>query len=509
MAFDPSKLKQDGKKGSFGIKTKKAEQDTSGEVALRTQQDLLTTRLNQTRRAKKGKLAIPRLFPIDGRTIELYQDALQHIGIEVSLDDKKIYYIDRTGYCPELAIEANDLPEDYLQNRFIILSPQQSGVSVVHPRYSFLTRLMDQVYREFSDTIETFTRAEALIGDISNKVINEGVEKFLREEMYKEKDSIDINVSLSTASDALTQLATLKEGTDAISSNANYAADMETLEVLYSISSELKDVHKKLGDLQLPTKQPLHYGVECFRYGDNELELYYFKTGHKPLFLFFTADENAGIEDVLHGDFIILNGNDRSRAVNHLLDLQVVDYLVEFAESVRDGYGKTKVGNILGGLKAMAGGKPSELSPEWHELNDIAMTLRLDDPAKVREKIASGYEVLGQTNELEAMRGQYVRSLDPTVKAKIIFPRSEAEDKLVCDLISRCCYVEEIELYNDTRRFIEHFSTLGEDDQMRLLINTDKQLKFENQNNLVVNYWLSTAQNDISKRAGISFYEMS
>lgn len=511
MGFDPSQLKKHAKRGKFGIKTQKDEFDDSQSVALRDQQDILTTRLEQTKRKSKANFSLPKFYSITGKQVMLYQEALEHLGISVSLDSQKTYSIDRTGFCPELIFDSFcnnsfDIPIDYLGNNFILISAQQDESSIVNPRYSFLERMIKNLYKEFAETITSFTRREPIIGSIKNAVIEQGVERFLQEGTYRQKDAVDVNISITTPMDAIKKLSFLMKGIHDIKNIPETVTNSKKIKELYDLSASLKKKHKKLSDLNLPESDSLQYGVSSFSYGDKELELYYFKT-HTPVFIFFASNQelSENIEDYFDADFTILNGNDYSGLINNLLDIQMVDYLVEFAELVRDSYAPKKV-SLLSGLSAITGKTKSDLPQEWHDLNDAISVLRLNNTEEITKKIPRGYEVLGDTGDLENMRGQYVKTLASGVKSKIIFPKAEVEDRLVCDLISKCNSSQALNIYRHTKKFIPHFSGLSEEGRVKILKEVKKVMYFENQNNLLANVWLNNYHKEALKGAGISFY---
>lgn len=510
MVFDPAKLKQHSQKGKFGIKTQKNEVDTSASVALRNQQDLLLSRLNNSLRSSRGCFELPRLYTLKGKQILLYQQALQSLGVAVSLEISGKYSIDRTGYCPDIIIGENGageggLPVDYLGNNFIVISPEQNGSSIINPRYSFLGRLLNKIEEAFGDSIASFTRSEAVIGTITNTVIEQGVERFLKEGTYKEKNSVDVRVTIDTPSKAITSFRKVMEGTALIEDSPDTITDLTMMNGLYDLTENLKNIHKKLGDLVLPESDSMNYEVTHFKYGDKNLELYYLRL-KKPVFVFFThrgSNQEGMPEDFFGSDFIILNGNDLSRLIDNLLDLEMVDYLVENIESIRDSHVK-QTGSLLSGFKAVSGGE-SDLPKTWHDLNDIAAVLRLSDPAEVAKHIRSGFEPDYDKENLESVQGQYIRSLDTGLKSQVIFPRTEAEDRLICDLISQCGESRSLNVYNSFYDFKSAFQSKTDEEKQKMLKDVDDKMRFRNQNNLLANYWLSQANSTVCSEAGITF----
>ncbi len=508
MAFDPSKLKQHSRKGSFGIKTEKSEVDTSASVVLREQQELLVTALNNTLKKSTGQLLLPHVSPVKGKQVLLYQNALRSKGINAELDPSIVYFIDRTGFCPDLFLDSvkEGIPSvsaDYLGNEFIYISSEQSKASIINPRYSFLERLLIEVNNKFTQTLSSFSRSEAVIGEINNIIIEQGVERFLREGTYRELKSVEVAVSVETPAGAVTKLAELLKVIKEIENIPETITDLKKMKYYYGISENLKNIHKKLNDLVVPENDCFKYNVNCFRYGDRELELFYFKTD-KPVFIFFTSDSSDSQPDYFDDEFIILNGNNRSGLLNNLLEIKIVDYLLENIESQRDSYAPKRTG-LLSGLKAVTGGADSSLPQEWHDLNDVASVLRLSDPAEVAKRIGNGTDVPDNNGNLEKTRRSYIKSLNADLKSRIVFPRSDAEDRLICDLISKCSSSSYINLYGNSPDFISDFYSRSENEKIEALKEIDKNMRFNNQNNLLVNYWLNKNYPGICEKAGIKF----
>ena len=512
--FDPKQLQKHAKKGKFKVRTREDSTRPTGSIE-RAQQDLLETRLRQTSRKERGQLALPKMYTISGKQVTLYNQALASLDIGVELDPQKTYTIDRTGFCPDLVFEnEGDLSLDYLGNNFILISPEQNDSSVVNPKYSFLRRVLDETYKQFAAPLATFTKCEPIIGSISNEVIEEGVERFLKEERYKDRDTIDVFVEVDTPTKAISKFMELSEQVDAINADPAVVTDAEALADAYNLAGELKTTHKKLADLRAPETERIGYQVECFRYGDENLELFYFEADKKPTFVFFARDPKVSgeIEDCFTRAFTVLNGEDRSRLLSNLMDIGMVDYLVEFVESTRDQHTGEKSAapsnGIMGGLKVLTGKKESELPEEWHTLNDVATVLRMSDSQQIALKVSEEYEVHGSTNDLENMRGQFVRSLPAETKSQIVFPSSPLEDRLVCDLISKSTPSEALSQYHHTQAFIQDFAQRNPDEAVEKLREVDSSITFEGQNNLLINLWLVNNHQEECKKAGISFYEI-
>jgi len=508
--FDPSKLKKHSIKGSFGVKTQKSEIDDSQSVVLRAQQDFLTTRLSKSLRNQKGCFTLPRLYTINGKQVHLYMDALKSIGADLPTNISGEYSIDKTGYCPNIYLSSIDdnsskTEIDHLKNNFIFISSDQIGMSIINPRFSFLNRLLTEIENTYEQTIVSFNRGEAVLGDICNVIIDEGVERFIKEKKYKDKEAIYLNIALNTPNKAMDGYREIKKSILEIEKKPEIITDKNRITHLYGLAGKIKSNHKKLNDLVLPENPEITYPVECFQYSDQNFELFYFFKD-KPIFIFFAIDESGEtINDYFDDEFIILNGNNRSSLLNNLLDLEILDFLVENIESIRDTNVKSEA-SLFSGIKAITGNAQSDLSEEWHELNDVVSTLRMSDAGEIYKKTGNETETNEENNtNLENARQYYIKSLNPNLKSKIVFPRSDAEDNLICRLISKCSSSDSIKLYGDSKEFISKFKCMADNEKIKLLKEIDGNMYFENQNNLLINYWLEKNQNEICKNAGIKF----
>ena len=510
MSSVEDRIRENAKKGKFKVSTDTNRVDTSSETMVRDQQDIITANLARTKRKESAVFTIPVLRGIKGRQVEIYSDALKSLGAKATLDPDKAYYIDKTGFCPEICFDLTSkqlsLSADYLSNNFVLISPDQAATSIVNARYSFMNKLIDTVNSQFSDTIVSFTRNEAVIGKVTNTVIDKGVEAFLKEGLYKEKDCVDVTAVMSTPTGAIIKLRELLKGVDDIRALPETVTVNSKMQKLYNISSEMKTRHKKLSDLVVPASDSHYFPVTGFRYGTteakNNIELYYFKD-HKPVFIIF-GGEDGTIDNFVGPDYLILDGNNKDKLLNNLLDLGFIDYLVDHVESLRDGYAP-KGGLLLSGFKAILGKDASSLPKEWNELNDVATVLRLSDVAAVTKDIRKDYEVLGKTKDLDNMKGQYIRSLSPELKYAILFPKSETEDILLCDLLTRSGPSKALNLYRSIEKFVPYFNKQDDAAKIVTLQAIDKDMHFENQNNLLVNSWLMVNYAKLCSDAGITF----
>ncbi len=116
---------------------------------------------------------------IYGRLLEVSQDYLVEryrramVGFGLKPTKRNQFHIDMTGFSPEIAQEMKD--DNYLDpmginRRFIILSPEQEFLPVVHTKYSNTGWLMHQFYKDNARTIHATTIKDALFGEIDDPI---------------------------------------------------------------------------------------------------------------------------------------------------------------------------------------------------------------------------------------------------------------------------------------------------------------------------------------------------
>ena len=124
------------------------------------------------KRLLEAELIYGRLLPIaEPHLIERYNKALDGFGIRrTGLDS---FRIDMTGFSPEIADELGD--KDYLDpnrvnRRFIIMTPEQVNLPVVHTSFSNTAALMHEFFSANARTINAITIRDALYGEIEDSV---------------------------------------------------------------------------------------------------------------------------------------------------------------------------------------------------------------------------------------------------------------------------------------------------------------------------------------------------
>ena len=157
------------------------------------------------KRLIESQLMFGGLLTIDEpHLIDRYNKALKGFGLKPV--DLTSFQIDMTGFSPEVAMELED--DDYLDpkgvnRRFIILSPDQASLPVVHTQFSNTEELMIDFFEKNAREIFAITIKDVLFGEIEDSILEvKTIDDLLAIEQVEFK--------LSTASDLLAQSARLR-----------------------------------------------------------------------------------------------------------------------------------------------------------------------------------------------------------------------------------------------------------------------------------------------------------
>lgn len=121
---------------------------------------------------RENELIFGRLLPVDEpHLIDRYNKAMKAFGLKpTSLTQ---FDIDRTGFSPQVADELGD--SDYLDpngvnRRFIILTPSQADLPVVHTAFSNTSQLMFEFMSRNARAINALTIKDVIFGEIEDSV---------------------------------------------------------------------------------------------------------------------------------------------------------------------------------------------------------------------------------------------------------------------------------------------------------------------------------------------------
>lgn len=196
------------------------------------------------KRLLEAELIYGRLLTVDEpHLIGRYNKALRGFGLpETKLAE---FNIDMTGFSPEVAEELGD--EDYLDpyrvnRRFIILTPDQETLPVVHTSFSNTAGLMHEFFSANARAISAVTIKDALYGEIEDSVATvDHIEDLL---------SInEVNFRVHSAEDILGKAAELRALSDKLVSQPDAWRDDDML-------TRMVELAKLTGDIRQNTLVP-------------------------------------------------------------------------------------------------------------------------------------------------------------------------------------------------------------------------------------------------------------
>jgi hypothetical protein len=121
---------------------------------------------------RDNELIYGRLLPVDEpHLIDRYNKALKAFGLEPT--KLKSFEIDRTGFSPEIAEELGDyqyLDPNEVNRRFIILTPSQIDLPVVHTAFSNTSQLVFEFMSKNQRAIDALTIKDVIYGEIEDSV---------------------------------------------------------------------------------------------------------------------------------------------------------------------------------------------------------------------------------------------------------------------------------------------------------------------------------------------------
>ena len=120
----------------------------------------------------ENDLIYGRLMPVSqSYLVDRYRKAMEGFGLKPT--ELEEFHIDMTGFSPEIAEEMDD--QNYLDpmgvnRRFIILSPDQEHLPVVHTKFSNTAWLMHQFFNDNGRALRAVTIKDALYGEIDDPI---------------------------------------------------------------------------------------------------------------------------------------------------------------------------------------------------------------------------------------------------------------------------------------------------------------------------------------------------
>lgn len=175
--------------------------------------------------------------------IERYNKALIAFGLPAT--KLETFEIDKTGFSPQIADELNDpayLDPNGVNRRFIILTPSQSALPVVHTQFSNTEALMYEFFTSNARAINALTIKDVIYGEIEDNVatVND-IEDLLSIQQVEFK--------VLSADDVLGKAAELRMLVDRLKSEPEAWRDDAMLE-------RMVDLAKVAGDIRENTLVP-------------------------------------------------------------------------------------------------------------------------------------------------------------------------------------------------------------------------------------------------------------
>jgi hypothetical protein len=191
------------------------------------------------KRLLEAELIYGRLLDIsEPHLVARYNKALEGFGLKPTALSR--FSIDMTGFSPEIAHELGD--RDYLDpnrvnRRFIILTPSQSELPVVHTSFSNTAALMHEFFNANSRAINAVTIKDALYGEIEDSVsVVEDIDDLL---------SInEVRFRVLSAEDMLGKAAELRELIDRLKKVPNAWADDAMLDRMVELAQLTGDIRQ-------------------------------------------------------------------------------------------------------------------------------------------------------------------------------------------------------------------------------------------------------------------------
>lgn len=121
---------------------------------------------------RDNELIYGRLLTVDQpHLIERYNKAMVAFGLQPTKLGS--FEIDRTGFSPQIAEELNDplyLDPNEVNRRFIILTPSQADLPVVHTAFSNTSQLVYEFFQKNARAINALTIKDVIYGEIEDSV---------------------------------------------------------------------------------------------------------------------------------------------------------------------------------------------------------------------------------------------------------------------------------------------------------------------------------------------------
>ncbi|MEO3385082.1 DUF6638 family protein [Mesorhizobium sp. CAU 1741] len=188
---------------------------------------------------RDSELIYGRLLAIEEpHLIERYNKALQAFGLKPTTRER--IEIDRTGFSPQVAEDLDDphyLDPNQINRRFIILTPQQIDLPVVHTAFSNTSQLLYEFMTANARVINALTIKDVIYGEIEDTVNKvEDIEDLLSINQVEFKV-----LSAEDVTGKATELATL---VDRLKQEPDFWRDTSALEHMVDLAKVTGDIRQ-------------------------------------------------------------------------------------------------------------------------------------------------------------------------------------------------------------------------------------------------------------------------
>jgi hypothetical protein len=188
-----------------------------------------------------NELIYGRLLTIDEpHLIERYNKALTAFGEKPT--KLKAFDVDRTGFSPQIAKEcgnADYLDPNGVNRRFIILTPAQAELPVVHTAFSNTDELMHEFFAGNSRAINATTIKDVIFGEIEDSVSEvDDIEDLLSIKQ--------VEFRVMSANDTLGKAAELRTLTDRLTGEPEAWRDNDLLNRMVELAKECGDIRENV-----------------------------------------------------------------------------------------------------------------------------------------------------------------------------------------------------------------------------------------------------------------------
>ncbi|WP_420407076.1 DUF6638 family protein [Hoeflea sp.] len=191
------------------------------------------------KRLIESELIYGRLLPVrEPHLIARYNKALDAFGLpETALEE---FRIDMTGFSPEIAQELDDvqyLDPNGVNRRFVVLTPDQENLPVVHTQFSNTAGLMHEFFDGNRRVIHAITIKDALFGEIEDPVAEvHDIEDLLRIE--------EVRFRVLSAEDILGKAAQLRTLVDRLKTSKDGWRDDAMLNRMVELARQTGDIRQ-------------------------------------------------------------------------------------------------------------------------------------------------------------------------------------------------------------------------------------------------------------------------